>query len=184
MDPEPYIELTKWGFKWLRYVFKEAVGQGYESRLAKRVLAAIDDNQCDPEEYLEVHEYVSSHRVSSTLDPIGTVEERRLTKKRVRRGRRTDFAISVSKLAYNKFGKRVMTEANVLVTRKWIQKLLEEPKYKDMRTCDKNVAIDRAIFLSFVPTFGYSQLERLIKVGALAERIEGEPTSCWRWAPL
>jgi hypothetical protein len=147
------------------------------------MLLAVDENEADPEEYLEVHEYISTHRVSSTRDPIGTTEERRLRKKRVRRGKRTSFAISVSKLAYNKFGNRVMNEANVLVTRKWIQKLLEEQKFADMCTCDKNVAIDRALFLSFVPTFGFTQLERLIKVGALAKRIEGEPTSCWRWAP-
>jgi hypothetical protein len=76
----------------------------------------------------------------------------------------------LAKQAYNKFGARPVSEANLLVTRKWLQKLVEE-SFKDLRTCDKNIAIDRALFLSFVPTLSFNQMKTLIDTGVFQDRI-------------
>jgi hypothetical protein len=67
-----------------------------------------------------------------------------------------------------------MSEANILVTRKWIQKLLDEPKYKDLRVCDKNIAIDRALFLSFVPTNAFRVMKLAVETKAWKDRCANE----------
>ena len=65
-----------------------------------------------------------------------------------------------------------MTEANVLVTRRWLQKLLAEPEYKDLRTVDKNIAIDRALFLSFVPTNDFRKMKLAVATRAWQDRVD------------
>lgn len=90
----------------------------------------------------------------------------------LKKGNRSRFAASVAKLAYNKFGERPMSEANLLVTRKWLQKLLEDGDYKDLRTVDKNLAIDRALFLSFVPTNDFRKMKLAISTRAWEKRVD------------
>jgi len=60
----------------------------------------------------------------------------------------------------------------VLVTRRWLQKLLDEPTYKDLRVVDKNIAIDRALFLSFVPTNDFRQMRLVTASRAWEKRVD------------
>jgi hypothetical protein len=50
--------------------------------------------------------------------------------------------------------------------------LLEEAEYKDLRTCDKNIAIDRALFLSFVPTNAFRQMKVAVQTRAWKNRVD------------
>jgi len=102
-------------------------------------------------------------------DVVRTVLSRKVIQRLVRK-QRSNFAAAVSKKAYNKFGERPMTPANILVTRKWLQKYLED-QFKDLRTCDKNIAIDRALFLSFVPTKDFLKMRVLMETQAAGERM-------------
>nr|UHS72396.1 MAG: hypothetical protein 1 [Tombusviridae sp.] len=65
-----------------------------------------------------------------------------------------------------------MSEANILVTRKWIQKYLAEPEFKDLRVVDKNLAIDRALFLSFVPTNDFRTMKIATASRAWQKRVD------------
>ena len=97
------------------------------------------------------------------------------TTKRIKRGRRTKFALALAKKAYVKFGAREVSQANILVVRKWIGKMLEEPEFKDLRTCDKAIALDRATFLSFIPTMAWNNCKFVFHGdNAITARIGGE----------
>jgi len=81
--------------------------------------------------------------------------------------------MALAKKAYVKFGARQVTEANVLVTRKWLNKLIED-EFKDLRTCDKALALDRATFLSFIPTMAWNNYKFVFHGdNAVTDRIGG-----------
>jgi hypothetical protein len=144
---------------------------------AKDLLRELDDAEQDAETYMEDHLYTNSHKVVSVEKEVKTINGREIptdkvsvvtkdevvqtVKRKLKKGCRSKFACAISKLAYNKFGERPMSEANSLITRKWIQKLLEEPLYRNLRVCDKNIAIDRALFLSFVPTKAFQEMKMM-----------------------
>jgi hypothetical protein len=65
-----------------------------------------------------------------------------------------------------------MSEANILVTRKWLVKYLEDDKFKDMRTVDKALAIDRAVFLSFVPSDEFRRMRLAVTTTQWEKRVE------------
>lgn len=93
--------------------------------------------------------------------------------KRLAKRQRSNFAAAIAKVAYNKFGERPMSSANILVTRKWLQKYLEDG-FKDLRTCDKNLAIDRALFLSFVPTKDFLRMRIVMETAEAEKRMSGK----------
>jgi hypothetical protein len=66
------------------------------------------------------------------------------------RGRKRGLAYGLAEEAYYQFGHRPFSEANVLITRKYMRDLLKE--HKDLRPKDAAEIIDRALHLSFLPT--------------------------------
>ena len=111
------------------------------------------------------------------IDETGprVVFDNQKTTKRIKRGRRTKFSLALAKKAYVKFGAREVSQANILVVRKWIGKMLEEPEFKDLRTCDKAIALDRATFLSFIPTMAWNNSKFVFHGdNAITDRIGGE----------
>jgi hypothetical protein len=173
VDSEQIVVLTKWGVRWLKHAWDVVVHGTPRVQFTKNLISKFDDVAEDPLEYVDGHVYTSVHHVynKGVRTVVGEVERK---KKVIRKGRRSYFASSVAKLAYNKFGERPMSEANILVTRKWLQKLLDEPEYKDLRTCDKNLAIDRALFLSFIPTNSFRQMKLAVATNAWKDRCDNE----------
>lgn len=129
--------------------------------------------------------YVEEHEVRLTKtvtcgDVVETpVDNIRKTTK-LAKGKRSKFAMSLAKEAYLKFGRRPVSEANALVTRKWMVKFLEGAEYKDLRTCDKVIAVDRALYLSFVPTIVYNNMRTVAEDKAFVGRVDGSTTSFGR----
>lgn len=154
------IVMTHWGAMWLGKAWNLWRQGGPSGVYASKILATLDEVEGEPEEYIETHTkeeiktvIVSKKDSNNNFVNDVVVEEKRIkVTKKLRKGGRSKFAAAVAKQAYNKFGERPYTQANVLVTRKWLQKYFENPGFTDLRTVDKNNAIDRALFLSFVPT--------------------------------
>jgi hypothetical protein len=91
---------------------------------------------------------------------------------RIRRRVRGVAASSYALQAYLKFGQRKKSEANVIVTRKYISDLLsEEP---DMRIRDKIEIMDTATFLSFIPSESSQLCGAFEKTEAFSKRMLGE----------
>lgn len=169
---EAYIVITKWGFKWLRFACDYVVNGGPADKFAKEVLRTFEDVSEEPLEYVETHITTVEKKVVDHVRMEIKKAEVKKVKKVLAKGKRSAFSASIAKIAYNKFGERKMTEANVLVTRKWIQKLLAEDEYKDLRTCDKNLAIDRALFLSFLPTKDFQAMKVATATKTWRDRLD------------
>jgi hypothetical protein len=168
---EDLVYLSRWGQRWLKHAWNLVAVGGPASQFANKVCAEVDASARDPDDYLDVHEYTDLHRITSNVARPRT-ETRTRTKAVIRKGCRSRFAAALSKLAYNKFGERPLSEANLTVTRKWLQKHLEGEKYINMRTSDKNLAIDRALFLSFVPTKAFQQMRVAITTSQWEKRMD------------
>lgn len=164
----PTCVITKWGWEWMK---RALFGDVNVTKFTVEAVRSLDVEDGDAEQYIEKHTYTDEHRiVVAGMEPI--VQTRARTKHVLVKGKRSNFAACVAHEAYNKFGARPMTEANVLVTRRWLQKLLAEPKYKDLRTVDKNIAIDRALFLSFVPTNEFRKMKIAVASRAWQKRVD------------
>ncbi len=172
---DQYVVLTKWGCKWVKFAWDYVVEGGPSNRFAKVAIKHLDESSEDPQDYVDGLVYESKKSVYQGSSPVpvsvGVVEKRKYM---IRKGCRSRFAASLAKVAYNKFGNRSFNEANVLVTRKWIQKYLDEPSYKDLRICDKNIAIDRALFLSFVPTTDFQKMHLATTTSTWKDRLNAD----------
>lgn len=164
----PVCVITKWGVEWLK---RALFGDISVKKFTKQLIHDLDVEDCEPTDFMETHSYVNEHCVRQN-GKIIKIEKNVRTKSVITKGKRSRFASSIAHQAYNKFGARPMSEANVLVTRKWIQKLLSEPQYGDLRTVDKNIAIDRALFLSFIPTNDFRQMKLAVADRAWQDRVD------------
>jgi hypothetical protein len=178
------IALTKWGAKWLRYAFDFAVGNGPEQVMARGLVHAFDKSTTDANEFIV--DRVTALTVTESSRPRSEggweivpavpkvlVENVKRTT-RVRKGNRSHFAMALGKRAYVKFGARPVSEANVIVTRKWLLKVIEE-EFKDLRDCDKAIALDRSTFLSFIPTMSHNNYKFIFHgKNDVTRRIDGE----------
>jgi hypothetical protein len=170
-DMEQVLILSRWGARWVKHAWNILVEGNTREQFANKLLGKFTEESKEPSSYVDLHVYDSVHTVINKDGGrvVGHVERK---KKVLSKGRRSNFSCAIAQLAYNKFGERPMSEANVLVTRRWIQKLLEEAEYKDLRTCDKNIAIDRALFLSFVPTNAFRQMKVAVQTRAWKNRVD------------
>lgn len=202
VDVNQVLILTKWACKWLKFGWDISVNGTPKEQIARSIMKHLDATLGEPGLYVEdileertrcvvrkmklnsnykhsieqglesnLEELTNTATITGEEDVVKQVISRKVTQKLVKK-QRSNFAAAVAKKAYNKFGDRQMTQANVLVTRKWLQKYLED-SFKDLRTCDKNLAIDRAVFLSFVPTKDFLKMRILMETNAAQERISG-----------
>lgn len=164
----PTCVITRWGWQWIT---RALFGDVNVTKFTTEAIKALDTEDGDATNYIEEHTYTDEHRIVVAGEPV-RIEKRVRTKHVLVKGKRSNFAACIAHEAYNKFGARPMSEANVLVTRRWLQKLLAEPKYKDLRTVDKNIAIDRALFLSFVPTNEFRKMKIAVASRAWEKRVD------------
>lgn len=82
---------------------------------------------------------------------------------------REAIAFSLAEAAYYQFGARPRSEANLLVTRKFMRDQLQE--YKDLRAKDGGVIIDLALPMSFLPSVEYREMDDLSGTSAFGRRL-------------
>jgi len=169
-----YIVITKWGIKWLKFACDYAINGGPAKKFANDILQTFDGVEEDPHAYVDTHITSVERRIVNSGQMTLKATEVKKVKKVLKKGLRSAFAASVAKVAYNKFGERKMTEANILVTRKWLAKYLSEDEFKDLRICDKNLAIDRALFLSFIPTKDFQAMRLATATSVWKDRTSGD----------
>ncbi len=72
--------------------------------------------------------------------------------------------------AYLHFGPRKLNTANLLVTRKWMVKWIEEQN-TSIRVVDKITIIDGALFMSFIPSDAYLHGEEMSSTDAYLDLV-------------
>nr|WRQ65716.1 hypothetical protein [Tolivirales sp.] len=175
-ESEQIIVLSKWAIKWMKFAYDRVVNGSDVHQYAKKMLVELDSCESMPEDFVETHVVTLTKTVECGGEVTCPVNNVKRTK-RLTKGKRSKFAMALAKEAYLKFGKRPVSEANEIVTRKWMTKYLESEKFVDLRTVDKILAIDRAIFLSFVPTIVYNNMKVAAHDEKIAGRISGSITS-------
>jgi len=173
LPADQVIVLSRWGCKWVKYAYERLVNGSDVHQYAVKLLGELEATTESPTELLVVEE-VEFKKISIDGDETTTVLHNVKRTNRIKKGGRSRFAMALAKEAYLKFGARPLTQANTLVTRKWLTKFLEGEKYRDMRTCDKIIAIDRAMFLSFVPTIVHNNMCVAMQDDSIVGMISGK----------
>lgn len=171
IDSEQVIILSKWAVSWIRYAYDRVLNGSPVTKCASKLLVALEECEDSPMDFVEEHVVTLKKKINGE-----TILKNEKSTKKLAKGCRSKFAMCIAKIVYLKYGRRDMTEANVMVTRKFLVKLLDEPDYKDLRTCDKVNAIDRALFLSFVPTMSYNSMKLVSDDSKFAEMLNGTKT--------
>jgi hypothetical protein len=169
---ERVVALSLWGYKWLKFGFNLAVGNGPDQTAARGLLRAFDACESEPKDHIVTR--VTRLTVDErTVEETTRVVDNSKSTTRIKKGKRTTFAMALAKRAYVKFGPRPVSEANVLVTRKWLSKVIED-EFKDLRTCDKALALDRSVFCSFIPSMVHNNCKFVFNgKNAVTRRIDG-----------
>jgi hypothetical protein len=90
------------------------------------------------------------------------------------------LATALADKAYYQFGARDESEANKLITRKYMRECLME--YKDLRAKDAAAAIDLALPLSFLPSRSLQYVNSLRRTWTYAFRSSSREKAFWLWA--
>jgi hypothetical protein len=173
---EDVVVLSNWACKWLKYAYTRLVDGSQIHQYAEKLLVEFDACTESPIEFVEEHVVTLTKTVKCQgliNTPINNVKKTR----RLVKGKRSKFAMCLAKEAYLKFGRRPLSEANTIVTRKWMLKYLDHVDYADLRNCDKVLAIDRALFLSFIPTIVFNNMRLAADDKALKNRVSGKKSS-------
>lgn len=101
---------------------------------------------------------------------------------RYRQHRAREMTIALADKAYFQFGHRPVTDANKLITRKYMRDLLTG--LKDLRTKDANIIIDGALLLSFLPSAVLRRMTEISRTRTYVERAQERPSWCWWWGPF
>jgi hypothetical protein len=187
------IVITHWGKTWLGKAWNLWRNGGPPGVYAKQILDKLDSIDEEPEEFVETH---TKEEIKTVVKPIFDKKTKMFVRddvirevrvkivKKLKKGQRSNFAAAVAKHAYNKFGERPHTEANVLVTRRWLQKYFDDAKFTDLRTVDKNMAIDRALFLSFVPTRDFQKSKIATATRQWQKRMDSKSAFAGFWTTV
>lgn len=164
----------------IRRVYRWIFHRGLEHRAAD-FLEQFDDN------YVELVSTVERAREEDGL-PIGGPEgdagprQRFIRLARHRPGRGREMAFALAELAYFQFGFRLRSEANELITRKFMRDSLAE--FKDLRKKDAAGVIDVALPLSFLPSQAMRSMGELESTDAFQDRSRADPSARASWWPI
>jgi hypothetical protein len=132
------------------------------------------DSECD-----DLVELIDVGRVADGF--VAGVEVPGCYRTRFRPVRMQRMACALANSAYLQFGYRPKSEANVLITRKFMRDELS--KFKDLRVRDSLVVIDRALTLSFLPSEMYKEMQCVSDTRVFRSRESFD--SWWRrWLPF
>jgi len=153
---------------WIVYKVAPSVVGYFAERKAEILVSRFDHEvQLDLAEVVE--EELQAGEVVATVE--AGVDRVRF---RPRRAERIAFALAYA--AYYEFGARDRNEAEVLITRKHMRDLLRE--HRNLRDRDAAMIIDRALYLSFLPSPTLREMNRLDQTVTFGARAA--PVASWR----
>lgn len=161
--------MIKASIAWVVYRFFLRMWVARSERRAKNLIRAYDQ-----EVQLSLAELMEGERKEAGGGAIGG-ERRRFRPRRAR-----DMACALAHEAYMEFGHRPRSEANLIITRKYMRDLLLE--FKDLRARDALGIIDTALYLSFLPSTQLRDMNELDNTTSFVKRTADVPGSgAWWW---
>lgn len=98
---------------------------------------------------------------------------------RYRAHRAREMVIALADKAYFQFGHREVSDANKLITRKYMRDILVE--LKDLRIKDANIIIDGALLLSFLPSAELRRMTEISRTRTYGRRADMNRVGSWWW---
>jgi len=155
------------------YKFILSLFVNHWERRAKDLVRAYDV-QAQP----SLAEVVEEDRVEAA-GGAGRVLVRR-DRYRPRNAHRMAFALADE--AYFKFGFRERSDANLLITRKFMHDQLRE--MQDLRAKDAATIVDLALYVSFLPSRAMQDMNAVDSTRAFGRRKKASSRASWGWWPF
>jgi hypothetical protein len=170
VEENPFVTVTAFCQKWLSKVFGVKKSQLHDKENLRHVICnAVDSAHDDPLDYVEDH--AESRKLVTYRN--GQATERIVSQKkttRIVKGNRSKFAGSLAQRVKVKFGNLKYIEANRLMVHRWLSKVVEE-EFKDLRTVDKVLALERATFMAFVVSEDFLRYQVLFEDKIMSDRM-------------
>ncbi len=174
--PDFVFELLFWGTAlcclWLctRWVWRRLFSWGVEAR-ARALLRDFESHDASLEQELTL--------LRGPDGPEAVAGAQRAPVVGWGRRRRKGMAFALAEEAYYQFGHRDRSEANLLVTRKFMRDMLKE--HRDLRARDASDLIDRALYLSFLPSYTLREMNVLSDTHEFAVRNSNSSSWFHKW---
>ncbi len=165
-----FVSITVFCQKWIQRAFRVKREDCLKADVIKDVIThAVEAAHEDPQDYVEEN---TTETVRQTFENGETKSEvvRKRTTKRLVKGNRSKFAGSLAQRVKVKFGTMRYTEANRIMVHRWLSKLVED-EFKDLRTCDKVLALERATFMAFVVSEDFARFQVLFESEPMKDRL-------------
>ena len=170
VEENPFVTVTAFCQKWLSKVFGVKKSMLHDKENLRHVICDAVENACErAEDYTEEH--IETRKKVSYVN--GQAVERVVSRKkstRIVKGNRSKFAGSLAQRVKVKFGNLKYVEANRIMVHRWLSKVVEE-EFKDLRTCDKVLALERATFMSFVVSEDFLRYQVLFEDKIMSDRL-------------
>lgn len=170
IEENPFVTVTAFCQKWLSKVFGVKKSQLHDKENLRHVICnAVDSAHEDPLDYTEDHKEYRKLVTYENGQATERVVKRRKTT-RIVKGNRSKFAGSLAQRVKVKFGNLKYIEANRLMVHRWLSKVVEE-EFKDLRTVDKVLALERATFMAFVVSEDFLRYQVLFEDKIMSDRL-------------
>lgn len=148
------------------------------SRFEWKAEAIIRDY--DTNVFFSFEEMLKMERLNSGFPLVNGIPTVEGARQRFRPRRSYDLAYSLAYEAYLEFGHRPRSDANLLITRKFMRDMIKE--CKDLRAKDAGGIIDTALYLSFLPSRCLREMNEIDDTYAFKDRRSDRPgQSPWWW---
>ena len=170
IEENPFVAITVFCQTWLRKAFGLSKRECTQAEVLRHtILAAVEEAHPDPCDYTETHLDTTTKVTFDAGEPVVRLVRRRQSMRLVK-GNRSKFAGALAQRVKVKFGTMKYTEANRLVVHRWLSGLVEE-EFKDLRTCDKVLALERATFMAFVVSEDFLRYKVLFESEPMKDRL-------------
>nr|UHS72380.1 MAG: hypothetical protein [Tombusviridae sp.] len=166
----PVVHITKFCQTWFRKAFRLPQEDTTKVEvLRETVLMAMEEAHEDPRDYVETH--LSQATKTTYYKGLSKTEVLRTrTSERLVKGYRSKFAASLAQEVKLKFSTLKYTEANRLMVARWLSNHIAE-NFKDLRTVDKVLAMERATFMAFLVSDDFARFKVLFETEPIKDRL-------------
>jgi len=170
LEENVFVAITVFCQTWLCKAFGLSKRESNQADILRETIcAAVEEAHVDANDYIEEHIDTSVKNTYNNGEITQIVTRVRKTARLVK-GNRSKFAGSLAQRVKVKFGTLKYTEANRIMVHRWLSKVVEE-EFKDLRTVDKVLALERATFMAFVVSEDYARFKVLFESDKMSDRL-------------
>jgi len=170
IEENAFVAITVFCQTWLCKAFGLGKRESNQADILRETIcAAVEEAHVDANDYVEEHIDTTVKNTYNNGEVTQIVTRVRKTSRLVK-GNRSKFAGSLAQRIKVKFGTLKYTEANRIMVHRWLSKIVED-EFKDLRTVDKVLALERATFMAFIVSEDYARFQVLFESEKMSDRL-------------